>query len=543
MPKRVTTSTPVHLLREHLRADSLVRERSVSAFVLAAAVAIIPFLLVVAQSISLFVAGAMLALLGSVALYESALLLLFRRHWFHPAVAWVNVLIEVSVPIVAIGLLAIMRDTTYYASASLHVLWGAMVALSALRASPRLSVTAGVWAAVLYIAFFAWGVHPRLPPNPMQVLSWPAVLMRSFFLIAAGAGGGMVAWHFVRKAEDALRSVREQDLMGKYFLHEQLGAGGMAEVYRATYCPQGGFQKTVAIKRVLPRLSSDPEFTGMFLEEAGLCALLAHPNVVQVFDCGRFQDTFILAMEYVDGAPLNRILLHGPLPVAAATYVAAELAAGLDYLHRRTTSDGQPLNLVHRDVNPPNILVSRLGEVKLADFGVAHAATRVEANFPGFFGKTRYAAPEQLRGFAIDHRADLFALGLTLYEALTGEPAFGSGAGALLAKGQVPLLAPPSRKRPEVPEALDALVLQLLAADRDKRPSSGAEVRARLLELTGAAAPYPGGQRSLAGAVEHARTVEPPPSEDAGTQVDSRVTTRDGNAEPLAETRALRVRR
>ena len=368
--------------------------------------------------------------------------------------------------------------------------------------------------------------------------------MSGAFFVLSGLVAAGIATYLIRQAQDALRAVREQDLMGKYFLHEKLGAGGMAEVYRATYCPQGGFQKTVAIKRVLPKLVSHGDFTELFLEEAGLCALLAHPNVVQVFDCGRFQGTFILAMEYVDGASLHRILRRsfGPLPLCAVTYLGAELAAGLDYLHRRTTPEGRPLNLVHRDVNPPNVLVSRLGEVKLADFGVAHAATRASARTPGFFGKTYYAAPEQVHG-VVDGKADLFALGLTLHEALTGEQLLVGGAEALLRKGQLPLLPPPSRKRPEVPAVLDALVMQLLQLDPAARPESGAEVRARLSELTGSAAPYPAGQRALAQAVETVRASRAP--EEAGTLPDSGTATtqRAGLEDGQAPTRSLRVRR
>jgi serine/threonine-protein kinase len=321
-------------------------------------------------------------------------------------------------------------------------------------------------------------------------------------------------------------------------------------VYRATYCPQGGFHKTVAIKRVLPKLSSNPEFTELFLEEAGLCALLAHPNIVQVFDCGRFQNTFILAMEYVDGASLHRLIRkgNGLLPISAVTFLGAELAAGLDYVHRRMGPDGQPLNLVHRDVNPPNILISRWGEVKLADFGVARAATRVKASLPGFYGKTCYAAPEQLKGLSFDGRADLFALGLTLYEALTGEPVLTVEHEAGLRNGVLPLIPPPSRQRPDVPPGLDRVVMALLAAEPVLRPVSGAEVRRRLTELTGEAAPFPQGQKALAAAVEAVRARAPSSSSEPELPADAAAATTRAVRPPEdvgtpEATRALRVRR
>ncbi|HYH99386.1 serine/threonine-protein kinase, partial [Hyalangium sp.] len=286
--------------------------------------------------------------------------------------------------------------------------------------------------------------------------------------------------------------------------------------------PEGGFRKTVAVKRVLPGKSDTERFTRMFLEEARLCAMLTHPNVVQVLDCGKFQDRFILAMEYVDGCSLARLLkgLGRPLPLAAVTFLGAELAAALDYIHKRVGPEGMPLGLVHRDLNPPNVLLSRIGEVKLADFGVAHilSSGRTHDEYR-VYGKVRYMAPEQLRGQPFDGRADLFCLGLTLHEALTGTIAVRGDTQQVFEKTGRLVEQPPSLFRPEVPPELDALVMRLLAESPEQRPATGEEVREALAALQGEAAPYPQGPRLLAEAVRavaSSPTLEglaPPPEE------------------------------
>jgi serine/threonine-protein kinase len=292
-------------------------------------------------------------------------------------------------------------------------------------------------------------------------------------------------------------------------LHERIGTGGMAEVYRATYSPEGGFEKQVALKRVLPNFADDIEFVTLFRREAELCSTLHHPNIVQVFDLGRHANTYFLAMEYVDGLPLSSLLSGRGwtgLPLSAVTFLGAELASALDYLHRRTTRTGEPLHLVHRDVNPPNVLVSRIGEVKLSDFGIARSAARAQLTVVGNVrGKLGYMAPEQAYAQAIDGRTDLFALGLTLHEALTGRRLLSGGDDMELmrAAAEQPL-PPPSYLRPEVPPELDAVVMRLLEREVTRRTTTGAEARQQLLALTGEAAPFPNGQVVLAQAAQEA---------------------------------------
>jgi serine/threonine-protein kinase len=499
----VQPSTPTHLLRAYLRADAPAREKLASLVMAGISLAIVPLALVMGPvqgwklSIAICVAMVVMAL-WCLTVYE-----VLSRGWYHPAIPYLNVYFEVTLPFIPLLLFWWQRGSVNALTSPVYTGWGALVVFSAFRSDPRICIGAGVLAAVENGILY-WIIRaPQI--TGVETITWPWAMQRSFYLLLAGVAGAGLARSVVKKAEDALRQVREQDLMGKYFLHERLGVGGMAEVFRATYCPEGGFQKTVALKRILPSLSARPHFSKLFLQEARLCALLNHPNVVQVFDCGRYQDTWILAMEFVDGLSLHRILSSraSGLPLDAVTYLGAELAAALDYLHQRIGEDGQPLGLVHRDVNPPNVLLSRFGEVKLADFGVAHAA-RSGAEGKGFVGKVSYAAPEQRAGGTMGPWTDLYALGLTLHEALTGVPVFGSEEGADEPSLRLPNLLPPSRSRSDVPPALDAIVMELLAPQPTLRPANGGEVRSRLLELRGAAAPFPHGLTALTRAIEDA---------------------------------------
>jgi eukaryotic-like serine/threonine-protein kinase len=216
----------------------------------------------------------------------------------------------------------------------------------------------------------------------------------------------------------------------RYRVIEKIAAGGMAEVYRAESASLEGFKKTVAIKRVLPHLSQKKEFIGMFLDEARLSAHLSHSNVVQVFDIGVGDDTYFIVMEYVDGANLKTIIEHrkkigSPLSVEVATLIALRIAEGLSYAHEARDPMGQPLGIVHRDVSPPNVLISRQGEVKVVDFGLAKANSQLESSQPGIIkGKFSYLSPEAALGQTVDPRTDIFAAGIIYWEMLTGERLF-----------------------------------------------------------------------------------------------------------------------
>jgi hypothetical protein len=262
---------------------------------------------------------------------------------------------------------------------------------------------------------------------------------------------------------------------GRYFLTSKVAMGGMAEIFRAKSIGAEGFEKVVAIKRILPHFTEDEGFVTMFKDEAKVAAQLTHANVVQVFDFDEVDELFYIAMEFVEGHDLKRVLDMGvkngkPLSIAQSVYILIEAAQGLHYAHTRVV-DGQPLNIIHRDVSPHNVMVSFNGEVKIMDFGIAKAASRSTKTRVGTVkGKCAYMSPEQARGKNLDPRSDLFALGVTLWEMLTGKRLFvGESDFETLnnvLKAEVP---PPSELNPDVPKDLEAIVLRSLARERDER--------------------------------------------------------------------------
>ena len=223
------------------------------------------------------------------------------------------------------------------------------------------------------------------------------------------------------------------DRFGQYEILEKIASGGMAELYKAKRTGVEGFQKIVAIKKILPHLADDEEFVTMFADEAKLAAQLNHPNIIHIYDLGKIQaGGYFIAMEYVDGRDLRgrsssrrHATLGVPLPVPLAVYIASKVASALDYAHRRRDAEGHELNIVHRDVSPQNILISYEGDIKLCDFGIAKAASKASKTQSGALkGKIQYMSPEQAWGKPIDRRSDLFSLGVVLHELLTGERLF-----------------------------------------------------------------------------------------------------------------------
>ncbi|HVO31471.1 MAG TPA: serine/threonine-protein kinase, partial [bacterium] len=218
---------------------------------------------------------------------------------------------------------------------------------------------------------------------------------------------------------------------GRYTLIRRVGLGGMAEIWKAKVLGPAGFEKTVAVKKILPELTDDSEFLEMFVDEAKLVADLVHPNIVQVHDFGQVgpRDYFI-AMEYVSGANLGSLLKRlkdrgARVPRETAIFIILESARGLGYAHAKRDSAGRSLGIVHRDVSPSNILVSFGGEVKVADFGIAKARSARQTTAEGFVrGKVSYMSPEQAAGGDLDQRSDIFSLGLVFVEMLTGKRFF-----------------------------------------------------------------------------------------------------------------------
>src|SRR3954452_7133988 len=216
----------------------------------------------------------------------------------------------------------------------------------------------------------------------------------------------------------------------RYRVVEKLESGGMAEVFLAESEGLQGFSKQIAIKRVLPHLSEKKKFISMFLDEARLSAQLSHSKCVQVFDIGVGDNAFFIVMEYVDGANLKGIAESvkkqgKDFPVAAAAFIAHEICKGLSYAHELTDPNGMPLNIVHRDMSPPNVLVTKYGEVKIVDFGLAKASSQLEKSEPGIIkGKFSYLSPEAAMGQDVDAKTDIFAVGIILWELLTSQRLF-----------------------------------------------------------------------------------------------------------------------
>jgi serine/threonine-protein kinase len=501
-------------LREHLVRDAPAREASVARFMVFATGASAVLALALRPLIGAALSTALAALLGGLAAWYGAQVVLLRRGWFSVAVAWFNVLVEVSAPALIFIIDTRLRGGEYALTAPPLAIWGTLVALSALRGSRLLSLLAGAVAALEYVLLYFLVARPAMGGEVLVTLQAPMIATRAFLLFCSGVVTAAFVGHFNRRAEEALAAVRAKDVLGKYLLHERIGAGGMAEVFRASYSPEGGFEKIVAVKKILPAYAEDQSFVALFREEAALCSRLNHPNVVQVMDFGRFGDTYFLAMEHIDGVSLKRVIeTHRlGLPLGAVTHLAAELLRALEYVHERTGSDGAPMNLVHRDVNPPNILLSTVGEVKLTDFGIARARQQVRLTQAGYIkGKPGYLAPEQLTGEALDARADLFAVGITLHEALTGQPLFSNGSDDRETYEVLEMpLRPPSQTRRDVPRELDEVVMRLLARKLDQRWVSARAAAAAVLALPAAIAPSAEGRAQLAYAVkeamaEHAR--------------------------------------
>ncbi len=262
----------------------------------------------------------------------------------------------------------------------------------------------------------------------------------------------------------------------RYRVIDRLASGGMAEVFVAESAGLEGFKKRVAIKRVLPHLSQKKRFISMFLDEARLSAALSHSNCVQVFDIGIGDNAYFIVMEYVDGADLKGVVEFlkkdgKPFPLEAAVLICERICEGLAYAHEATGSDGKPLHIVHRDMSPPNVLITRHGEVKIVDFGLAKATSQLEKSEAGIIkGKFGYLSPEAAMGEEVDHRTDIFAVGIILWELLAGRRLFlGDTDFQTVKQVQTAQVPPISSIRQDVPKALDAILAKALARDKALR--------------------------------------------------------------------------
>jgi serine/threonine protein kinase len=270
--------------------------------------------------------------------------------------------------------------------------------------------------------------------------------------------------------------VKKPTPFGKYFLLERINVGGMAEVFRAKAFGVEGFERLVAVKRILPNIAEDKEFIRMFIEEAKLSVQLNHANIAQIFDLGVVESSYYIALEHVHGRDLRGIFdrcrtVGEAMPVAQACFIVMKACEGLDYAHNKRDQSGRELALVHRDVSPQNVLVSFEGEVKIIDFGIAKAAGKGSKTQAGILkGKFGYMSPEQVRGLPVDRRSDVFSCGIVLYELLTGERLFvGESDFSTLEKVRNVEILPPSTYNRRIPDELERIVLKALAKDTEDR--------------------------------------------------------------------------
>jgi serine/threonine protein kinase len=278
------------------------------------------------------------------------------------------------------------------------------------------------------------------------------------------------------------RTLQPGLVLGRYVVVDRLAAGGMAEVYLARVHGPPRFSKAIALKLLHPFLAADPTFVKMFEKEARIAATLDHPNIVQVLDVDSAGSERFLALEYVHGRDLGRVLsAGGRLPLGAALRVIIDVARALHYAHTRSDADGKPLGLVHRDVSPANVLVSFHGGVKLADFGIAKATDQTAHTATGTFkGKFGYMAPEVYLQEALDARSDVFALGVVLYELTTGRAAFPGDMIAAMNRAIEGRYTPPGQVVPGYSPALAMIVRKALAPRVEDRYASAAAFRAGL---------------------------------------------------------------
>ncbi|MCC6521231.1 MAG: serine/threonine protein kinase [Polyangiaceae bacterium] len=278
--------------------------------------------------------------------------------------------------------------------------------------------------------------------------------------------------------------LRKGDAVGKYEIVAYLASGGMAELYLARVRGIEGFEKVVALKRILPKLALDPEVVSMFLDEARLAAALHHPNLAQIYDVGREGGSYFFTMEYVHGEDLHTVVQRAArqrrgLSLSSALYIVSQVAAGLHHAHDKRGADGQPLGTVHRDVSPSNVMISFDGAVKIVDFGVAKALARRTKTLSGNIkGKLGYLSPEQARGEEIDRRSDVYALGILLFELTTGTRLYDQAHDYAVLSALFTQDAPlPSSRRADYPPELEAIVEKALRRTPDLRWATAEELQ------------------------------------------------------------------
>ena len=277
---------------------------------------------------------------------------------------------------------------------------------------------------------------------------------------------------------------------GQYYLLEKIAQGGMAEIYKGLAYDLAGIKKTVCIKKILPHISASQEFIDMLVDEAKIVVQLNHGNIAQIYDLGKVGDDYFMVMEFVEGQNLSKLnkrsLRQGKrIPIPLACFIMANVASGLNYMHRKTDDQGNPLHIIHRDISPQNIVVSYSGTVKIIDFGIAKAASKIGHTESGILkGKFAYMAPEQVRGDSMNHQSDIFSLGIILHELLTGKRLFkGIDNQETLRNVRRAKIPAPSTLVDDIPPALDAIVLKALTKELHHRTAHASDLHDDLMKF------------------------------------------------------------
>lgn len=409
-----------------------------------------------------------------------------------PGVALCSILVESSLPWITLLLLVRVQGAAYALGSWLPpMLFSALIVAAVARLRPLTPLLVGLSSSVAFLALYFWVARGELPAAiaSQPLFSVGTQITRATSLSFAGVLAMLLARGLRRAIGRADSDVRAQDLFGKYRVTRQIAAGGMGTVHEALYCPEGGFERRVAIKRIHPHLAEQPEFVDAFRREAELSARLVHPNIVQVFDFGRVEQTYFLAMEYVDGLTLlafmRRSTLAGhQLSPATVAHIGQEVLAGLVHSHEGARGgDGAALRIIHRDMSPANVLLSRTGEVKISDFGLARALYDAEsARTKHVAGHVGYMAPEAVLGQPLDPRCDLFGLGVILWELLAGRRLFArdNESATLFAVVSEPI-PPITSARSDIDLAWTGFFERVLAREVDQRLATAGEM-ARALE-------------------------------------------------------------
>lgn len=403
----------------------------------------------------------------------------------------VSTVAESLIPWITLLLLVRVQGAGYALGSWLPpMLFAALIVAAVARLRPVIPLVVGLSSAAAFLTLYFVSARPALDASQIRepLFGIGMQLSRATSLVFAGFLGMLVARGLRGAIGRAESDVRSKDLFGKYRITRQIASGGMGAVHEAIYCPEGGFERRVAIKRVHPHLVEQPESIDAFRQEAELSARLVHTNIVQVFDFGRVGETYFLAMEYVDGLTLQSLLRRAfaanlPIPLDVVAHIGREVLSGLCCSHEEARGgDGSPLRIIHRDLSPANVLVSKSGEVKISDFGLARALRDAEsARTKHVAGHVGYMAPEQVLGHPLDPRCDLFGLGVVLWELLAGRRLFlrENESATLFAMVTDPVPAV-SAFRSEVDATWDRFLDHALERDPDQRFASASEMAAAL---------------------------------------------------------------